>query len=536
MIEKRPFSNLSAFLFPADGPKRSLERYLYAVLSGVMLTAAFPPARLQWFAWVALIPLFKASADETPSRAFRLGFITGFTHFLTLIYWIVVVLGHYGGLNAILSSGILGLFCLYLSLYPAVFSSLISFIRGSSLSVILSACLWVSLEYVRAYFLTGFPWCLLGYSQYNHLLLIQIADLTGVYGVSFLIVLFNGLIYALFFDHAFSGKGSLRWETAILALLAILTLGYGHQRLEGIKKTARDVPPVRAAVVQGNVDQSVKWDTAYQARTVDIYEELTEHAFASGIELVVWPETAMPFFFQDMTEYSERVIHIARRAKSDLVFGCPAYGKKAGTILYYNRAYGLSPAGDIAGSYDKVHLVPFGEYVPLNDFLPFVRRLVPAAGDFAPGEKIDPLRLSTLSAGILICFEAIFPELARKQTREGASLLINLTNDAWFGMTSAPYQHLSMSVFRAVENRRSLIRAANTGISAFISPGGEIMSRGSLFEKEVLVQQVRPNPGLRGIYTNIGDLFPLGLLFICLIKIFLILCYNQKLRKTRKRV
>ncbi len=528
MAGGRLFPAFSMPFHPATTPGDSLERYLYAVLSGVMLTAAFPPIRMEWIAWLALIPLYKALAGEPPSRAFRLGFVAGFAHFMTLIYWIIVVLDHYGGLNALVSSGILGLFCLYLSLYPAVFSSLVSVIRGSFLSVTLSACLWVSLEYARGVFLTGFPWCLLGYSQYRHLLLIQTADLTGVYGLSFLIVLFNGLIYAVFFDRSFSGRGSLKWETALLVVLALFTLLYGYRRIEGIGHAAEGVSPVKTAVIQGNVDQSVKWDPTYQAKTVDIYERLTKSASASGIELTVWPETAMPFFFQDMTEHSTTVLQTARRAETDLVFGCPAYSKEAAGVRYYNRAYGLTPEGDITGFYDKVHLVPFGEYVPLNRFLPFVRRLVPAAGDFAPGGKIDPLRLPTLSAGILICFEAIFPELARKQTRSGADVLINLTNDAWFGMTSAPYQHLSMSVFRAVENRRPLIRAANTGISAFISPCGKIVTHGPLFEREVLVRPVRPVPGLKGLYTRLGDLFPLCLAIICLIKIFFILCYRWK--------
>ncbi len=512
----------------------SLEKCLYAVLSGVMMTASFPPARLECLAWFALVPLFKVSADESPLQAFRLGLIAGLAHYLTLIYWIVVVLGHYGGLNVFLSAGILGLFCLYLALYYALFSLLISSLRGFFFAVLLSAAIWVSLEFVRANFLTGFPWCLLGYSQYKNLLLIQIAELTGVYGVSFLIVLCNGLIYALFFNRSFSGKGSLRWETPIVVFVALFVLVYGCRRLEGIKSEGQAGSPLRTAIVQGNMDQSVKWDPAYQSKTIDIYDRLTEQAFASGIELVVWPETAMPFFFQDKTEFSERVVRIARRKKVDLVFGCPAHERKDGALRYFNRACSLTPEGRLSGSYDKVHLVPFGEYVPLRNLLPFVRRLVPAAGDFAPGDKIEPLPLSTAPAGILICFEVIFPELARKQTKAGAALLINLTNDAWFGATSAPHQHLSMAVFRAIENRRPLIRAANTGISAFISTTGEIISRGSLFEEEVLVEKVQPVEGLQGFYTNHGDLFSLGLLFISLILIFFILCYKKLFMKDRK--
>jgi apolipoprotein N-acyltransferase len=176
----------------------------------------------------------------------------------------------------------------------------------------------------------------------------------------------------------------------------------------------------------------------------------------------------------------------------------------------------------VPGFYDKVHLVPFGEYVPLKKFLPFVHRLVPAAGDMAPGKKITPLKLPDISAGILICFEAIFPELSRKQTKEGAEILVNLTNDAWFGMTSAPHQHLSMAILRSVENRRPMIRAANTGVSAFIGPQGKILSMGEQFREEVLMLELKkPNTSLT-FYTSYGDLFIPALLFMVVINVIII--------------
>jgi apolipoprotein N-acyltransferase len=181
----------------------------------------------------------------------------------------------------------------------------------------------------------------------------------------------------------------------------------------------------------------------------------------------------------------------------------------------------------LSGYYDKVHLVPFGEYVPLKRFFPFINRLVPAAGDFASGKKIAPLKLPSFSAGVLICFEVIFPELARFRARDGAGIFVNLTNDAWFGITSAPYQHLSMAVFRAVENRRPLIRAANTGISAFISPEGKIINQSELFMEEVLKNKVSLGHLSLRFYTRYGDIFPITILILCLIKIFYVLCYKK---------
>jgi apolipoprotein N-acyltransferase len=202
-----------------------------------------------------------------------------------------------------------------------------------------------------------------------------------------------------------------------------------------------------------------------------------------------------------------------------MVFGSPAYKRTPGTINYYNRAYLISPDGTPPQHYDKVHLVPFGEYVPFKTLLSFVNRLVSAAGDFEEGEKIAPLNHEDLSIGVLICFEAIFPEIARVHTQRGANILVNITNDAWFGKTSAPYQHLAMAVFRAVENRRPLIRSANTGFSAFIGPQGKIIARGDLFCEETLKESIDISNSASTFYTRFGDIFALSMFIFSLIKI-----------------
>ena len=510
---------------------KSAAPLLYAILSGVMLTASFPSGKLDWMAWFALVPLLKAIEPASPLRAFKLGFVTGFAHALTLIYWVVVTLQHYGGLNIYISLGILLLFCAYLSLYPAFFAAILSKTRRPRFTVLLMAATWVALEFARAKFLSGFPWCLLGYSQYSNLGLIQIADLFGVYGVSFLILLVNGLVYSLLFRPSALRTRSFIWESAIILVLAGFTLYYGHFRLQ--EKAPRESPgrSIRVAVVQGNIDQSIKWNPKYQGKTMEVYGRLTRVAITSKAQLIVWPETAIPFFFQDHPKLARKVFDMIRGANVDLIFGSPAFKSEKGRIRYYNRAYHLSSKGMVAGYYNKVHLVPFGEYVPLKKYLPFIQRLVVAAGDFASGEKVEPIRMPKLSAGVLICFEVIFPELARTHTREGAEILLNLTNDAWFGRTSAPYQHLSMAVFRAVENRRPLVRSANTGISAFIGPKGKILMQGDLFQEEVLVMDVTPVRASAGFYTEHGDLFALLLSIICLINIFHALCYHHRARR-----
>ncbi|MEW6665022.1 MAG: apolipoprotein N-acyltransferase [Thermodesulfobacteriota bacterium] len=503
---------------------------LCAILSGLLLSASFPPGITPWTAWLALVPLLWGISDKPPSRAFVLGLMTGFSHALTLIYWILVVMGHYGGLDIFTSSGILILFCLYLALFPAGFACLSRLGAGSRFQVLWWGVLWVGLEYVRAWILTGFPWCLLGYSQYGRIHLIQVADLTGVYGISFLIALSNGIIYRLLFDRP-SFRGAAGTAETVLAILLIpASLVYGWHRVEGYREARGRPSPLRVAVVQGNIDQSLKWNAEFQEKTVQIYESLTRQAAPFRPDLVLWPETAVPFFFQEKTSLSRRVAESAAGLKASLVFGSPAYGHVDGKTRFYNRAYVLSPEGRPKDYYDKTHLVPFGEYVPLKRFLPFVHRLVPAAGDFAAGERPGPLEIPGTPAGVLICYEVIFPELARAQVEKGARVLLNLTNDAWFGRTSAPYQHLSMAVFRAVENARPLVRAANTGISAFINPIGEITLQSGLFSEEVLTQEVGlPGPSLR-FYTVHGDLFAAGLLLLGLIKIICALWYNDLLK------
>ncbi|MFH1350743.1 MAG: apolipoprotein N-acyltransferase [Pseudomonadota bacterium] len=516
----------------------STEKVLYAILSGVMLTASFPPGGLDWLAWFALVPLLKSLGNSTPYQALKLGFIAGFTHYLTLLYWIILVLQTYGGLNPIISLGALLLLGLYLALYLALFSCFCSYGRKSGFAVLTAAGFWVGLEYIRAKALTGFPWCLLGYTQYRHLELIQIADLVGVYGISFLIVLVNVLLYTVFFDRDFEKTGLLKWDIVFAVVIAFLTFTYGQYCLgKAHEREGKGQPSVKMAIVQGNIDQSMKWHPAYQKKTLQIYQGLTRSARVFNPQLVVWPETAVPFFFQDNPELSLRVIRTSRESGAWLIFGSPAYGRDVDGTKFYNRAYLLSPDGELTGYYDKVHLVPFGEYVPLKWFFPFIHRLVQAAGDFASGEMTAPLNLPSFSAGVLICFEVIFPDLARIRVKDGAGVLVNLTNDAWFGMTSAPHQHLSMAVFRAVENRRPLIRAANTGISAFISPEGKIDIQGGLFMEEVLTYEVGLCGPLKGFYTQYGDVLPISALGIILIKILYALCYNsfifRPLRKKR---
>ncbi len=457
-----------------------------------------------------------------------MGLIAGFFHYITLLYWIIVVLGQYGNLSLPVSLLALLLLGLFLALYPALFSCLVSRLSQANFSVFFMAAFWVCLEYARAHLVTGFPWCLLGYSQHQHLAVIQIANLVGVYGISFLIVLVNGLLCHSFFRHKENNDPYLKWEWLFVILFTAGALTYGFHQLSEKKTRNQKAPHVNVAVVQANIDQSVKWKAAYQLRTIATYFRLSRSVGHSKPALIVWPETALPFFFQDAPGFLPEITSLSQELGAALVFGSPAYQRTNGKISYYNRAYMISPGLGSIPYYDKRHLVPFGEYVPLKQYLPFINHLVQAAGNFVPGEPQGPLKDKDLSLGVLICFEAIFPELARDLSREGANLLVNITNDAWFGSTSAPYQHLGMAVFRCVETGIPMVRAANTGFSAFIGSDGAILSRSDLFEEAVLDRSVPVLPPIPTFYTRFGDLFVGGLMLVSLLGLF---CAFRKRRE-----
>lgn len=477
---------------------------LWALLSGAALSLSFPQADLASAAWIALVPLFLVMER----RPFRSGFVAGVGFFAPVLYWLNIVMTTYGRMHPAFSLVAYLLLVGYLALFFATVTWAACRLREKrGLSHLLTVpVLWVALEFLRSFLLSGFPWATLGYSQQSRLLLIQSADLFGVYGLSFLLALSNIVLARSFqalWRRDFSG---LPWAAiAAAAILCGANLGYGYLRL-GAKPDVRE-QSLEVALAQGNIEQSVKWDPAYQASTVDIYRDLSEAASRQGpVDLVVWPESATPFYFQEDGPLAREVEGVARASGAYLLFGSPAYEVSNRRYRYLNSAFLLSAEGQTLGRSDKIHLVPFGEYVPLAPFLPFIDKLVAGIGDFSPGE-VSPLPMNGSSIGVLVCYEAIFPELAREWVRRGSDLLVNITNDAWFGRSSAPYQHLAMTRFRAVENRIWVARAANTGISAFVAPSGRIVAQTPLFESHFLKGRV--GMGARATwYTRIGDVIP----------------------------
>jgi len=491
------------------------KKYLFPVLSAILLVFSFPPFDLYPLAWFAFLPLFWAIKDTSPQVSFYQGIITGSVFFLGILYWILYAMAYYGGLPLIGGLCLLCLLIIYLALYFGVFCYAINQLGLMENPAFpwLASALWVSLEYIRGHFLTGFPWELLADSQYKWLTFIQMADIGGIYLLSFLVMLGNACI----FQSLYKKTKLAYFNMAIFCLLFAMGLFYGHNRLVFWEKEIPAIPQLKVAVIQGNIDQAHKWDPEYQETTIKVYKSLTVTASHKNPELIIWPETALPFYFQLKSPYQKQILELAREINTSMLVGSPAYEMNQAGIKYFNRAYLINKTGKIAGYYDKIHLVPFGEYIPCRRFLSFLPLVANNPGDFSPGKGEIPLYLQpSISFGVLICFEGIFPEISRSFIKRQAAFLVNITNDAWFGYTSAPYQHLSMLVLRAVENRRSIARAANTGFSVFIDPTGQIIKRTKLFTPAYLVTKL-PLVRDKTIYTIYGDILAFGCLCVMFI-------------------
>jgi len=490
-----------------------------ALLCGFLFVLSFPKYDLSLLAWFALVPYFLAIHDRKASEAFWLGWLAGGTYFLGTMNWVTITMAQYGKLPEVISIFLMLLLVAYLGLYVGIFGFLLKYLapRPEKTSnafpltlVILAPSLWVILEFLRGHLMSGLPWALLGYSQYRILPVIQIADITSVYGVSFLIVMVNVSIYLIIRKFrtdtpAAEANGAFQFATGISLFLVLLSLSYGYWRLRQLSSGA--APMIKIATIQGNIAQDVKWDERYRRATIETYRSLTLKILPDHPDLVVWPESAVPFLFESDTAGQQEIIPFVKDQSFNLLFG--SLGVKAinRQVRLQNSAYLLSDQGNILTRYDKIHLVPFGEYVPLSSVLFFVDKLVEGIGDFTPGENYTVMDLPKGKVGTVICFEVIFPEVVREFVRNGAQIMTTITNDAWFGRSSAAYQHFSMVVFRAVENRVAIARAANTGISGFIEPTGRIIQQSPLFVEAALVSELPLSQGGLTLYTRWGDLF-----------------------------
>jgi apolipoprotein N-acyltransferase len=504
--------------------KVNYRKYIPAFISGAALAFCFPVFDLSYIAWFALAPFLVSLWDKSPREAFKAGIVMGVPYFFGTQYWVYHSIANYGGMPLPASFSLVFLLALYESLFLGVFGLLFSRkIRETSLpAMFLAPVFWTVLEFLRSYALTGFPWSSLGYSQYRSLSLIQFADITGVYGVSFLVVMVNGSLSDLFIARKRRARMPLFHLAPTLSGYVLLFLALAAVVLYGNHRLGEEIPgsEVTVSVVQGNIEQDMKWDPAYQKSVTEIYKALTLDSLGNDPSLVVWPETAVPFYFEHDKELTGEMIDFQKSLGTRLLFGAITV-KGPGKLS--NSALLLNEDGALEHVYDKIHLVPFGEYVPLRKLLFFVNRLAVGIGDYLPGNSLERFKTPFGEFGTLICYEVIFPGLARKFFKDGGDFLVTITNDAWFGRTAGPYQHFSMAVFRAVENRKPVVRAANTGVSGFIDSNGKILSSTRLFERTVLEEKIITDRR-RTFYSRYGDLFS----YFCIVMTLVMFLYMRR--------
>jgi len=497
-----------------------------ALVSSLLLVLAFPGPDIGWLSTVALIPLFLTVRHMGRLRAFLYGWVTGLVWFFVSLNWISQTLSRYGDFPFPLNQLAIIIMAAIYALYIGGFAAAVPMSKRMKgiWQVFYLASVWVLLEYLRSWIPAPFPWLLLGSTFWKSSLIRPLYSVGGVYSLSFLSVAVNVLVWKAL-TAMFSGDRRTTGRTiGSLTTMGVIALTVGLLAGPDLGNESTTV-----AVVQGNFAQEIKWQESVRDEALETYINMTDRAVAQGADLVVWPETAMPFYFQAEEELAEYIRDFARKKGIHLIFGSPAFKVRQGEIDFYNSAYHLGPDGGDE-RYDKVILVPFGEYVPFSRFLPFLARLVPGEGEFATGGLQEPFH-TPIRSGILICFEVTFPHLSRRQVGQGAQILVNITNDGWFGSTWGPYQHLAVSAVRAAENGVPVIRVANTGISAVFDARGRFVTSIGLFEKGFITSEIAVGgPGT--IYTKTGNWIIYLAVVMILIKSLLNLRNRRKDRWT----
>jgi apolipoprotein N-acyltransferase len=490
--------------------------FALAILSGVLLALSFPRFGHPAFAWIALVPLLIAisrplalsrvagrapSTVETPLRAFYLGLAAGLIYFIGTLYWTGTVVREFGGLAMPVALLAMLLLAAYLALFPALTALITSRLvtRAGTGALLLMPAAWVTTEFARGYLFGGFPWVPLGNSQVTVLPVAQLASVVGVYGLSALVALVNAAL-------AFAVVAQGRQRTATVAATVLVLAGaggWGAWRIADGTLT-REGTSLRVGLIQGNIAQEDKWNPREARRIFTTYIAMTRDAVRRGAEFVVWPESSTPFMFEEDDIGEESLRDLAREVRVPILFGSDQVDRSGDTLRLYNAAFLVTPTGETAAVYRKMHLVPFGEYIPGKQLLYFVSPLVERMAEFAPGAAMVVLPIGPHKINTAICYEVVYPSLIREAVANGSQLLTTITNDAWYGHSSAPYQHFALASMRAIEQGRYLARAANTGISGVVDPYGRVVRQSAIFEQAGLVEDVRILTR-RTIYSRIGD-------------------------------
>lgn len=477
-------------------------KFFAALLSGVSLAVPFLFPDLFPLAWLAFVPLFWAVHKVAVGRAFFFGWLTGIVAQLLGFYWVDHTMRVFGGIPPGLSELGLLLFAVSQSIPIALFALLVR-LSGLGPLYLFPALLWVAIEFV---FPQIFPWHLAN-SQSAFLILIQTADLVGPYGTSFLLVWVNTIIYAALFERSGKTKNLIAGAT-VFGVLTVAALFYGQTRLNGVAAEMRAAKTLDIAAIQGSIDIKYKWKTAFLESNLKSYLELTEKS--RNATLYIWPESAVEAWVpEDAQKLPAEIVPMLPK-DSALIFGARSFrgDPRLPDAKVFNSAFLIDSQGNVKGHYHKQVLLAFGEYLPFASVLSQVPGVPPIGDGFTRG--LGPTTLD-LSGGIkvapLICYEDLMPELARRFVGEkGANLLVNLTNDAWFGDTVAPWTHARLAQWRAIETRRSLVRVTNTGLTTIINPKGEMLDTLPLFAPGVLTAKVEIMEG-ETPYVRYGDWF-----------------------------
>lgn len=511
-----------------------------AILSHPTVLLGYSLPDYGFLAFVAYAPLFYLAFNKNNPAPFKTVFAFAFLFYLGALYWLYNALNGYGHLSPFVSVLILLILTVILSLYFTVPFLIARWIERN----IYVSCfwtlplLWVSIEWCRTHWpLGGFPWAQVAYTQWKFLSFIQISDCLGVYGVTALIIWCNLIIVELVNCWVNKSEKKIFGKLLFVCVLLSLNLIYGLRQQTNITQISKQAASMSLALLQGNIPQDEKWLLEKGEEILKTYQTLTHEAFANTenkVEFVIWPEASFPY---EIARDLQSNIDYIGSFKGDILLGAVTYengGRLPPDILYtpmdypiYNSALLIKPGPKLAGAYFKHHLVPYGEYVPFRNLLFFVKRLTDGMGEFQRGTEYNLLNSGSANLGVLICYEDIFPGIAQTLVKKGANLLVNITNDAWYGNSSALPQHLSFSAFRAIENRRSLVRATNTGITATFHATGKMQKLLPSFERGILYDRVALI-NYSSFYARHGDVFAYTCIAICSFLIVLTFIRNKK--------
>jgi len=492
----------ASFSFWLSGSS-ALRSLFLLFFSAILLILSHPPYNLWFLAWFSLVPLFFVIEGKTFWQSFRLGYLFGIFYFFGMFWWFIHVT----------LPGMI-LLNMFLALYFALFAGTCALISRKNLvvKVLLIACAWVAWEFVRARFLSGFGWATLGHTQYQQFLVTQLSTVTGVFGISFILVVFNYFIYFVmshWHERKVYRKTLLKFGLYVFGM--IILIGAHAVSEMALNSVPSMKPPINIAVVQPNIAQEDKWDVFKREMIMSRLTRLTKLAAEQDPDVIVWPEASLPALPELVPLYLNRVKMLAKDFDVPILLGYVQY-KEAD---YYNSAGLIDRDGTLLEEYHKIHLVPFGEFIPFRKQLSFLTKIVPIE-DISSGKNPTVFSLKENAReypfSVLICFEDAISPVARKLVRSGAEILFNITNDAWFRDTKAPWLHLQAAVFQAVSFKRPLVRSANTGVSVFINRFGQIKEilRGEegaeTFDSGVKIFNVYPSAAVT-FYLIFGDIF-----------------------------